>query len=151
MKVNRCLFVCLLLHRSSGACIQFKKGIFDEQTFDSVLKPTLSLLTPYLCSFNLAFWNSIFPFALILSDNENSSLASNDRGPSDLALQFAALAAGPRVGVSLVHFDALSLPAFPPLHAAKAPSLALHRDASRAERIQRARCAGARSGNGVSH
>ena len=53
--------------RQSGVCIQFRRDIFDEQTFDSVLKPTLSLLTPYLCSFNLAFWNSIFPYSLVMS------------------------------------------------------------------------------------
>ncbi|KAK8800936.1 hypothetical protein WA588_001764, partial [Blastocystis sp. NMH] len=45
----------------SAVCVQFKKDLFRERSIPDFLGPSFSLLHPYLCSFNLPFWNSLFP------------------------------------------------------------------------------------------
>ena len=39
----------------SGVNIQFNKSLFTDQTFENFIMPTLSILHPYLCHFNLSF------------------------------------------------------------------------------------------------
>lgn len=54
---------CLLCEgeiEPSGVSIHFNKTLFKDQSFESFLTPSLSILHPYLCNFNLPFWNSIF-------------------------------------------------------------------------------------------
>ena len=44
----------------SGVGVQFSKSLFNEQTFENMLTPMMSILQPYLCNFNLPFWNNLF-------------------------------------------------------------------------------------------
>ena len=49
---------------STGVAVQFKNSLFEEHSFETVLSPILSILQPYLCHFNLPFWNQLFPEVL---------------------------------------------------------------------------------------
>ena len=40
--------------------MEFNKEVFKEQSLEQVLTPLFSAIQPYLCSFNLPFWNGIF-------------------------------------------------------------------------------------------
>ena len=51
--------------------MQFKKDLFRERSIPDFLGPSFSLLHPYLCSFNLPFWNSLFPCGLPLLLNDS--------------------------------------------------------------------------------
>ncbi|KNB45866.1 hypothetical protein JH06_0542 [Blastocystis sp. subtype 4] len=50
----------------NGVCIRFKKEVFKERLLMDVMGQILSLVHPYLCSFNLPFWNILFPYPLCL-------------------------------------------------------------------------------------
>ncbi|KAK8830539.1 hypothetical protein WA577_004271, partial [Blastocystis sp. JDR] len=44
----------------NGVCVEFNKDVFKEQSVEQVFTPLFSVVQPYLCSFNLPFWNGIF-------------------------------------------------------------------------------------------
>ena len=50
--------------RKNGVCVEFNKDVFKEQSVEQVFTPLFSVVQPYLCSFNLPFWNGIFRCAL---------------------------------------------------------------------------------------
>lgn len=53
--------------RKNGVCVEFNKDVFKEQSVEQVFTPLFSVVQPYLCSFNLPFWNGIFRCALLAS------------------------------------------------------------------------------------
>ena len=74
----------------SGVSIQFNKSLFTDQTFENFIMPTLSILHPYLCNFNLSFWNHLFSEVLTPKAIEVSPTSQFEKLPflNELALVF---------------------------------------------------------------